>query len=638
MKYFISLCISLLFSTSTIAQKPDGNFQQLNLTDMSAFRPQSGNWRIVGDVVMDPTVDIHQHTPELPASSKKGKKKASPQVTTHPFPVTFSEGTGILLNMNDDQHKTNLQTIFEHGDIELEIELMVPKGSNSGLYLQGRYEVQILDSWGVRNPSFSDIGGIYRNWENTPGQIYMGKAPLQNAAKAPGLWQKFHILFQAPRFDHSGNKISNAKFISVDLNGVRIHNQLEVPLATGGPIDKKEAALGPIMIQGDHGPVAFRNFKYKLLREVQPAISEVTYQIHHGHFKTIGDFQSRKPEITGVSKTLTCEVIDVEDVYGSVFKGEIGVPENGKYQFRMSYTGGAMLVIDGKVVIDRQGTDQWPDETGTIDLVLGVHNFEIYYYKDAGWMQPRLALWGGIAGGNEIPLHAYNSYPPDPDPVSSIFVKARSNPRLLRAFLDFKGDRSKRLTHTIGVGLPEGINYIYDLSSGNISCLWHGDFVDATPMWHDRGDGSFRPLGAAEFTFVGQPLAYLSGPADPFPAGDENNFRSKGYEIEPITGLPIFRYVYDGLEVSNKIFADLDNKAITNEVTLKERGSKSGLYFKAGEGSQIRLMPDGSYAVDDSRYYIRLKSGTTAEIRKIGNQQELIIPFNGSVVSYTIVW
>ena len=158
-------------------------------------------------------------------------------------------------------------------------------------------------------------------------------------------------------------------------------------------------------------------------------------------------------------------------------------------------------------------------------------------------------------------------------------------------------------------------------------------------MWHDRGDGSFRPLGAAEFTFTGQPLAYLTNAQESFPASsDENKFRSKGYDVDPITGLPTFKYVYDGLEVTNNVLPDLDNRAITNQIALKERGSKTGLYYKAAEGSQIRLMPDGSYAVDDSRYYIRLGSGVTAEIRKIGDQQELIIPFNGSAISYTIVW
>ena len=186
------------------------------LNDMSSFRQQDGNWRIVGDITIDRDTDIHDKIPVPPAAPvKKGKKQpvAEPAFTMAQ-PVTTKEGTGILLNMNDEKKKSNLLTVVEHGDIELELELMVPKGSNSGVYLQGRYEVQILDSWGVNSPKYGDIGGIYRNWENKPGEIYSGKAPLSNPAKAPGLWQKFRIVFQAPRFDGSGKKIANAKFIS----------------------------------------------------------------------------------------------------------------------------------------------------------------------------------------------------------------------------------------------------------------------------------------------------------------------------------------------------------------------------------------------------------------------------------------
>jgi hypothetical protein len=159
------------------------------------------------------------------------------------------------------RRKTTSLSNQEHGDLELELEVMLPRGSNSGIYLQGRYEVQLLDSWGVKNPKFGDIGGIYRNWENEKGKIYMGKAPLSNPAKAPGLWQKFKISFRAPRFDAAGNKIENARFVYVDLNGVRIHDNVEVPLPTGGPIENNEKPTGPLMIQGDHGPVAIRNIR-----------------------------------------------------------------------------------------------------------------------------------------------------------------------------------------------------------------------------------------------------------------------------------------------------------------------------------------------------------------------------------------
>ncbi|MBK5279956.1 MAG: DUF1080 domain-containing protein [Bacteroidia bacterium] len=225
---------------------------------MSDFKPQAGNWQIVGDVTMNPNIDIHPPKVVAPVEQKKkGKRVKEQPAAEHPKAVSFSAGKGILLNLNDETSKDNLITTFEHGDIELELEVMIPKGSNSGIYLQGRYEVQLLDSWGVKDPAYSDIGGIYRNWETEKGKIYMGKAPITNPAKAPGLWQKFKISFRAPKFNASGEKIANAKFVSVELNGVKIHDNVEVPLPTGGPVHNNEKPTGPLMIQGDHGPVAF---------------------------------------------------------------------------------------------------------------------------------------------------------------------------------------------------------------------------------------------------------------------------------------------------------------------------------------------------------------------------------------------
>ena len=196
-RLFLSLAFAYTFA---FGQQPSS--VTVPLTDLSAFRPQAGNWQIVGNVSIDPTRDIHEHVaPEpAPASKKKSKKGASSTTAAVPI-VTSSPGSGFLLNLNDNTKKDHLVSLFEHGDIELEFEVMLPKGSNSGVYLQGRYEVQLLDSWGVKNPSFSDIGGIYRNWEKEEGKIYMGKAPLSNPAKAPGLWQKFKIAFKAPRFN-----------------------------------------------------------------------------------------------------------------------------------------------------------------------------------------------------------------------------------------------------------------------------------------------------------------------------------------------------------------------------------------------------------------------------------------------------
>lgn len=516
---------------------------------------------------------------------------------------------------------------------------MLPRGSNSGIYLQGRYEVQLLDSWGVQTPKYSDIGGIYRNWETEREKIYMGKAPLSNPAKAPGLWQKFKISFRAPRFDASGKKIENARFVYIDLNGVRIHDNVEVPLPTGGPIENNEKPLGPLMIQGDHGPVAIRNIRYTVVKPVSVTVQDVKYQTWYGDYKLISDFVALPPAASGKLTELSCEVLDNEDAYGSRYTGTLTVSDDAVYQFFLAYTGGARLTINNQQLVNAQSADGWwPTNQANITLKAGSYPFEIINYKNASWMPPRLGFYVQ-AGADLKALHAFNSYPPNDQPVSPILISPGSSPKLLRAFLDFNGDYKQRLTHTIGVGDPSGVHYVYDLKAGNLACVWRGEFVDATPMWHDRGDGSFKPLGATLFLFNNQPLAFLTAPTDAFPVITreaevrQGEYRSKGYAVDE-AGRPTFKATYRGLEVEDKVYPK-DN-AIVHEVAIKNLNGQSGLYYKLAEGKVITKNPNGSYAVDDKSYYIRI-SGATPQIRESNGKQELIIPVSGSF-TYSIIW
>lgn len=634
----MKILTAVIVMTCAAGYAQNAPMKALPLEDMSPFKQQAGNWQIVGDVVMDRTVDIHHEAAPAPAETTKKKKKSKEQPpAAKQNAVTFTAGKGILLNMNDESKKDNLITSFEHGDIDLELEVMLPKGSNSGIYLQGRYEVQLLDSWGVKSPSFSDIGGIYRNWEKEPGKIYMGKAPLSNSAKAPGLWQTMKISFRAPRFDVSGKKIANARFVYVELNGVRIHDNLEVPLPTGGPIENNEKAMGPLMIQGDHGPVAFRNIRYKITKELKASVSDISYKAYQGHFKEVAEFTVLKPVKEGTATELSAEVLDDENGYGISFTGKVTVPDDNKYKFIIAYTGGIKLVINGETLVDIQRPDAWEfNHTKFISLKAGSYPFEIYNFKDASWMPPRLGFGIQTEESALVLLHAYNSYPPDDNPTSPILIDVGSAPRLLRAFVDFKGDRNKRLTHTIGVGDPSGTHYVYDLESGNLVCVWRGSFVDATPMWHDRGDGSFKPRGSAQYLFVGQPLAFLASQTEAFPVmGKEGEFRTQGYSINE-SGKPVFKYLYQGLEVEDKIYPDDNNRSVTHEISIRNRGTKTGLHYKLAEGSTIVSMPDGSYAIDDKQFYI--KPSGNVFIRDVNGKKELLTSVDGSVLKYTIIW
>jgi hypothetical protein len=119
-------------------------------------------------------------------------------------------------------------------DFKLHIEFRYQKGSNSGVYLRGRYEVQIEDNKG-REPAPGLFGGIY-------GFL----TPSEMAAKDPGEWQSYDITLIG-------------RHVTVEANGKVIISNQEIPGITGGALDSNEGEPGPIFIQGDHGPVDLRN-------------------------------------------------------------------------------------------------------------------------------------------------------------------------------------------------------------------------------------------------------------------------------------------------------------------------------------------------------------------------------------------
>lgn len=631
---FFLILLMTFFTTGMFAQQSPSD--TLPLDDLSSFRPQAGNWQIVGDVLIDPMADPKSH--EKPTEPEKKKKKsADDPVINQSKALVFQPGKGVLLNLNNDTKKDNLITTWEHGDLELELEVMLPRGSNSGIFLQGRYEVQLFDSWGIRQPKYSDMGGIYRNWETDSEKFYPGKAPISNAAKAPGLWQTLKISFRAPRFDAAGKKIANAKFVSVELNGVKIHDNVEVPNLTGSAIENNEKPMAPLMIQGDHGAVAFRNIRYKSMKDLAISVSPFAYKTFHGRFKTIADFMSEKPLSTGTVPELTYEVVDTDNMYAAIFSGTVTVPEDNTYNFGLFYSGGARLIVNNQLVLDHQRPDGLRADGGSILLKAGTYPIEIYNYKDVSWIAPRLALFIKTNDSYQKNFFAYNSNPPDDNPVAPILINPGSKTKLLRAFIDFNGDKNQRLTHTIGVGDPAGINYVYDLKNGNIACVWHGNFVDATPMWHDRGDGSFKPNGAPQFLFIGPSLAILRDQHDAFPAAaNEDDFHPKGYIIEEATGRPLFRYFYKSLDVTDKIFPDDSNRIITRQLSIKNPGSVPGLYCKLAEGHGIELVSDGLYVVD-KRFYVKVGEHGPV-IRDSNGKKELILPVTSETIFYSIIW
>jgi hypothetical protein len=181
-----------------------------------------------------------------------------------PARLVAEPGSGVLVN-GPNGRTTNLVSRQDFSDVEAHFEFLIPKGSNSGVKFETLYEIQIADSFGIAQPKASHNGGIYPRAELLPRYHYLdeGTPPRVNASKPPGQWQTLDILFRAPRFDASGKKVQNARFDKVVLNGQVIHQDVEVKTPTGHNWRLKEMARGPILLQADHGPVAFRNVRVR---------------------------------------------------------------------------------------------------------------------------------------------------------------------------------------------------------------------------------------------------------------------------------------------------------------------------------------------------------------------------------------
>ena len=172
------------------------------------------------------------------------------------FEVTADGDEKAMINAVGDHNESwDIFSKAKFGSSRIEVEFMVAKDANSGVYVMGEYEVQILDSYGKETMGNGDMGAIYG-----------AKPASANPCKKHGEWQKYVIEFQAPEFDAEGKKTANAKFIKVELNGVVVQENVDMPGPTPGGLTGKEAATGPLMFQGDHGPVAIRSVKITPLK------------------------------------------------------------------------------------------------------------------------------------------------------------------------------------------------------------------------------------------------------------------------------------------------------------------------------------------------------------------------------------
>lgn len=240
---------------------------------------------------------------------------------------------GLLVNGPGAGHAVSR---FDHGDCEAQIEFCVPQGSNSGVYFMGRYELQILDSFGKPEVGYGDCGGIYEGRDGTPG--FAGSAPQVNASNAPGEWQRFDVRFRAPRFDAAGRKVANAKFEWVKLNGRVIQQDVEVPNPTRSALGDDEVPFGPLLLQGDHGPVAFKKVRLRPLADDSDAANGGFVRIFDGQtlagWSTTGSAQWSVEEGAIVGRGGKGRLVSVRGDYRNVEqRARVRISEEGHAGF-----------------------------------------------------------------------------------------------------------------------------------------------------------------------------------------------------------------------------------------------------------------------------------------------------------------
>lgn len=453
--YLLMLSTTLVLTAEINTVFGQEKSSQIQLQDLTAFNNPGKSWTIVEDV--NGNINV--------ANS-----------------LTSVAGTGVLLNLPSKKVKgTDLYTILEYGDVDIELKFLMSKNGNSGIYLQGRYEVQLEDSWNLTKSTSASNGGIYNL-----------KAPRINTSKAPGLWQDLKISFQAPRFNSAGEKIQNARFLKVLLNGVVVQENVELFTPTPGAVTNQEVAKAALRIQGDHGAIAFKDL----------VISEIK---------------------------------------------EKNVEEN-------------------------------------------------------------------------------EGYAADP-----ILVEANEN-TILRSFMDL--GQGVRVVHAVSVGSANNVHYTYDMDHGMLVQAWRGQFLDATPMWDGRGNGTSVPMGAIQY--FGHPalaVVELSNQQEAWPIDTLNShYKPDGYVVDS-AGIPTFVYKIFDSEVRDKLSVLDDGSGINREITI-ENGNN--IYVRLAKSSQILEIKKGHYLIGDKEYYLQLQDPKSQVILRDANgEKELIAPIKDHI-TYSI--
>ncbi len=581
---YVLLFTGFLLANSGFGQPPSPSLPSIrfSLDDLDAFQnTKRGNWKIAGGVSADREIE--------------GNLKSN-------------TGKGILI-FEPGKNPQPLLTNLEFGDLDLELDFLLAKGSSFKILLQNKYEIPVSDMW-----------------------MKAGN----EAVKAPGLWQHLMVKFKAAAFGPSGNKTASARLEEILLNGQPL-NITSLAITSEGQSKTSEKSMAPLAIVANKGPFAIRNIAYKTYQLDRIKLSDITFKVYSGLHKNIDTLQTLKPKRTGTTDTLSHRVGDRKSQL--TLDGTIIIPCDGDYLFKITAGGGAWFFIDHQLVLENRGTRDFErafyEKT---HLKKGKYPFKMIYSNSdecliLHYEGPQIP-WQSLTTPASVRLS---------EQFDALEYKVTNSPILQRGFMIHHGQVNP---YTASVGLPHGNNYAYDMKKYNLLAAWHGRFIDVSNMWRERGEKQMEiPLGA-RLEFSGKPLiATLNSWQSAWPdsaQAPEGVFSSRGYKLDG-SGLPIYFYKLNQNAVEDLIYASKTTNGLTRALKITNPGTEK-TYILLAEGKIIEKLDNGGYAIDDKSYYIeKLEIGKgTATIRQDGSNQQLIVPISTSnealTIKYNIIW
>lgn len=389
-----------------------------------------------------------------------------------------------------------------------------------------------------------------------------------------------------------------------------------------------------------------RNDLEKMIKEANTLklITDVTYSVYEGNWKKLPDFASLEPIATGkLPKGLVTlkPAAKIKKGFGMVFEGKLKIPLTGKYFFSIASDDGSALAFDGETVVGNDGIHPMKEARMKVeDIEAGEHTFKLLYFDGGG--QRALAFnvkgpgdFGTVQLSEDTTKAKKKAQSYDPIPLKP------SNEGEAIVHRSFLPDSQPK---AIGVGYPNRVSLVWDADTLNLSYVYRGDFMDASPHWNGRGSGS-NPIGVDKvITAQGLPfqvLESLDEPWEPYSqakvkyerdtADPEKeitinvkhpDYQFRGYRLDG-KRFPTFRYNYQDLEVTDHFTP----KEIDGVTALVRTITTTG---KAGENIYLRLANTGTQTGESD--WLDIGSGMAIKIegaepvtRKIADKNETLV-------------